>query len=138
MPRCTARCAASRPVGRQTKITSWPSRISGASAEQPAVGGTAAPPSYRKLLKSLGITPAVERNARLMAMLNEAQMEGFLKFLDDHGHFKPERKRSERAALRKYVAGLPLVAFPPEDQIRVIELLYPNFVWPEEAEAADG
>jgi len=65
-------------------------------------------------------------------------MEGFLKFLDDHGHFKPERKRSERAALRKYVAGLPLDAFPPEDQIRVIELLYPNFVWPEEAEAADG
>jgi hypothetical protein len=67
---------------------------------------------------------------RLMNLLSPEQFERYLE-IQSQRDFGPGRRRREHTALLKYIANLPLNAFAPEDQDKVVELL-----WPEDADLA--
>jgi len=67
------------------------------------------------------------RYIRLLGLLSPEQFEEYIQAgryhaaLDSHRH----------TDLRKFIKNQPLDAFPPEKWVEIIELLYPNFVWPD-------
>ena len=96
------------------------------------VGPQHEPLDGKAVLRSMGWSKAQIGYVRLLAMLPRERVEEFVR--SDRYHVALDRRR--RAMLRKYVRNLPLDALDREHWVEIMELLYPNFVWPE-TQAAD-